>query len=215
MGLADAFSYAELKNAETGIRAEVIGTVEQKHPVDSILCNIFPDRAGIVPKIDQMDLRKGVRHKRHERIGIGIAQNEQGRGVFGPGIHNGAGNVAAEEKSVFVLDREFVVIVERKRLLCSVCFIPGNRGALRRRNQCFHFVRSDPEKSGGGIERPAEAVGDCFRRECCLIDLRQPPRTAQGIGGIIGAERRPMVIGAVENVFTGMRRQRRKKIYSI
>ena len=97
MGSLPHFSYAlTLKNSEAGIGAEVVGTVEQKHPVDGIFCNIFLDGAGIIPEINQVDLGKDICKERHERIGVGIAQNEQGRGIFRPGIHNGAGNVPAD-----------------------------------------------------------------------------------------------------------------------
>ena len=109
-----------------------------------------------------MDLGKGICKERHERIGVGIAQNEQGRGIFRPGMHNGAGNVSAEEEGIFVLDRELVIIVERQRLFGPVCFVSGNGRILRRCGQRFHLVRSDPEKTGGGIECSAEVLRDGF-----------------------------------------------------
>ena len=152
-----------------------------------------------------MDLGKGICKERHERIGVGIAQNEQGRGIVRSCIHNGAGNVPAEEEGIFVLDRELVIIVERQRLFGPVCFVPGNGRILRRCDQRFHLVRQNPEKAGGGIKRSAKALGNGFLRERGLVDLRQFPERAQRIGGIVRSKRGPVMVGTVENIFVLMR----------
>jgi len=162
----------------------------------------------VIAQIHDVDLGKVVLQIGRDAVEVAVAQNEELFAARFAGRHDLQRRVAAHEHRVFVLlFEERLVIHRRLRRLAADVVDDLCRSLLRRAD--VDLVRLHPADAGLRVDRAVEVRGNRLGREGGEGGGRVPHRREQRLIAVVCAEGRPVVVGAVEDVFVLVILQRR------